>query len=686
MSATAEIFAPAIVRTHSGLITTYRPMESLTDKAVLEQLHQSIEQALDAGETQIVLDLAAVPLINSAALEEFLDYQDQFIRAGGWFKLSHASAIVREIFRITDLDKYISIVGEEPVQEIKRKKSAPSAERKRLGYILLDAELVTSQQIDEALKLQEKTGKRLGSIVISKGWVTDRDVLQLISGQLSVPYVRLQPAIYDPVVVELLDRNIARRLKVLPLFKVRGVLYLATPNPQAIPILDEVEEQLGCIVRPVLAGREDILRVLNERGPGAEYTSELISMVDDDFEVVEKHALSDYAAIDEMAGGSPVINLVNALIQRAVNDGASDIHIEAFRTQSRIRYRIDGLLYEFQAPKIELHAPMVSRLKVMANLNIAERRMPQDGRIQVFTQGRSVDLRFSSLPGLHGEKVVLRILDKSQAVFDLNGLGMSDTNLETLSKLLKTNNGLILVTGPTGSGKTTTLYSALNFLNSIEKNIVTIEDPVEYQMEIINQNEVRSDIGLGFAKLLKHVLRQDPDIIMVGEIRDRETAEIAVQSALTGHLVLSTLHTNDSVGAVIRMIDMGVEPYLLSSALIGVVAQRLVRTICQACRTESIAPPNIVERYGWQDRGKIRIARGRGCDQCYDSGYKGRMGIHETLETNTELQNLIMSNPGRDDLSAYMEKCGIVNLFQDGLERVLERRTTIEEVSRSISL
>ena len=627
-----------------------------------------------------------MPLINSAALEEFLDYQDRFIRAGGWFKLSHASAIVREIFRITDLDKYISIVGEEPVQEIKRKKTAPSAERKRLGDILVEAELVTSQQIAEALKLQEKTGKRLGSIVISKGWVTDRDVLQLISGQLSVPYVRLQPAIYDPVVVELLDRNIARRLKVLPLFKVRGVLYLATPNPQAIPILDEVEEQLGCIVRPVLAGREDILRVLNERGPGAEYTSELISMVDDDFEVVEKNALNDHAAIDEMAGGSPVINLVNALIQRAVNDGASDIHIEAFRTQSRIRYRIDGLLYEFQAPKIELHAPMVSRLKVMANLNIAERRMPQDGRIQVFTQGRSVDLRFSSLPGLHGEKVVLRILDKSQAVFDLNGLGMSDTNLETLSKLLKTNNGLILVTGPTGSGKTTTLYSALNFLNSIEKNIVTIEDPVEYQMEIINQNEVRSDIGLGFAKLLKHVLRQDPDIIMVGEIRDRETAEIAVQSALTGHLVLSTLHTNDSVGAVIRMIDMGVEPYLLSSALIGVVAQRLVRTICQACRTESIAPPNIVERYGWQDRGKIRIARGRGCDQCYDSGYKGRMGIHETLETNIDLQNLIMSNPGRDDLSAYMEKSGIVSLFQDGMERVLEGRTTIDEVSRSISL
>jgi type IV pilus assembly protein PilB len=470
------------------------------------------------------------------------------------------------------------------------------------------------------------------------------------------------------------------------LFKVRGVLFLATANPQAIPILDEVEEHVGCSVRPILAGREDILKMLNEQVPGVEYASELIGMVDDDFEVVENLILSDYAAIDEMAGGSPVINLVNALIQRAVNDGASDIHIEAFRTYSRIRFRIDGLLYEFQSPKIELHAPMVSRLKVMANLNIAERRLPQDGRIQVFTQGRSVDLRFSSLPGLHGEKVVLRVLDKNQAVFNLDGLGMSDVNLQTLTKLLKSNNGLILVTGPTGSGKTTSLYSALNYLNSIEKNIVTIEDPVEYQMDIINQNEVRTDIGLTFAKLLKHVLRQDPDIIMVGEIRERETAEIAVQSALTGHLVLSTLHTNDSIGAITRMIDMGVEPYLLSSALIGVVAQRLVRTVCPACRTDSIAPPDLIERHGWQGRGKVRLARGRGCQQCYDSGYKGRMGIHETIETDTDLQSLIMSSPGRDDLTAFMEKRGVVSLFKDGMERVLEGRTTIEEVARSISI
>ena len=343
------------------------------------------------------------------------------------------------------------------------------------------------------------------------------------------------------------------------------------------------------------------------------------------------------------------------------------------------------MLYEFQSPRIELHAPMVSRLKVMANLDISERRLPQDGRIQVNTQGRLVDLRFSSLPGLFGEKVVLRVLDKSQAVLDIDRLGIADTNLETLKRLLKRSNGLILVTGPTGSGKTTSLYSALQFLNSIEKNIVTIEDPVEYQMDIINQNQVRSDIGLSFAKILKHVLRQDPDIIMVGEIRERETAEIAVQAALNGHLVLSTLHTNDSIGAVTRMIDMGVEPYLLSSALVGVVAQRLVRTICPSCRTTYLAPPELVAQYGWQDKGKVKLAQGRGCTDCYDSGYKGRLAIHEILETNTELQRLIISSPSRDELTAYLEAKNVRGLFDDGLDRVLSGLTTAEEVARAIS-
>ena len=351
-----------------------------------------------------------------------------------------------------------------------------------------------------------------------------------------------------------------------------------------MPAFDEVSERLQCEVRPVLARKEDIEKMLSESLGLGDMQFDMVGDVDEDFAVIENLQIEDQAAIDDVAAGSPVINLVNSIIQRAVHDGATDIHLEPFRTHSRIRFRIDGLLYEFTAPRIELHPALVSRLKVMANLDIAERRMPQDGRIQVHTQGRSVDLRFSSLPGLYGEKVVLRILDKNQAILDVNKLNMSTDNLRIFKELLDANNGLILVTGPTGSGKTTSLYAALNYLKSIEKNIVTIEDPVEYQLDIINQNEVRDAIGLTFAKILKHVLRQDPDIVMVGEIRERETAEIAVQAALTGHLVLSTLHTNDAVGAVTRLIDMGVEPYLLSSALLGVVGQRLVRTICPNCK------------------------------------------------------------------------------------------------------
>jgi type IV pilus assembly protein PilB len=337
------------------------------------------------------------------------------------------------------------------------------------------------------------------------------------------------------------------------------------------------------------------------------------------------------------------------------------------------------------APRLDLHPALISRLKVMANLDIAERRMPQDGRIQVHTQGRSVDLRFSSLPGLHGEKVVLRVLDKNQSILDIDKLGMQAPNVEIYKRLLDRSYGLILVTGPTGSGKTTSLYSAINYLNSLEKNIVTIEDPVEYQLDIVNQNPVRENIGLGFAKMLKHVLRQDPDIVMVGEIRERETAEIAVQAALTGHLVLSTLHTNDSIGAVTRMIDMGVEPYLLSSALIGVVAQRLVRSVCPNCKTESLASPELIKQYGWEDEGRVRLSKGRGCVECYDAGYRGRIGIHEIIETDTDLQRLIIANASRDELTDYLQQHDVKLLFEDGLDRVLEGSTTIEEIWRVVN-
>ncbi|MGH8496713.1 MAG: ATPase, T2SS/T4P/T4SS family [Gammaproteobacteria bacterium] len=684
MSVVAETPSREVMRSRIGAITYLTPRESLNDEKSVLALRKAAEGCMSASETRLVIELTQVRLVDGRALEAFLDLQDELLKIGGWLKLAHVNSLLQEVFRFTGVTDYISYADDQSGTSSTRLPAVADGPRK-FGDLLVARGLVTQEQIEEALCLQAERGERIGKIIAAKGWVSEHKLLEALGEHLCVPVVDVRPGVFDPAAVRLLNKNVARRLCVLPLFKVRGVLYLATGKPQALPALDEVAEHVRCVVRPVLAQPELILGTVDESLSGADFTAELINDVDEDFEVVDGLVLDDYAAIDEMAAGSPVVNLVNSVIQRAVHDGASDIHIEPSRTKSRIRYRIDGVLYEYMAPRIELHPSIVSRLKVMANLDIAERRMPQDGRIQVRTQGRSVDLRFSSLPGLFGEKVVLRVLDKNQAILDVNKLGMSKHNVESFKTLLAHNHGLILVTGPTGSGKTTSLYAAINYLNSLEKNIVTIEEPVEYQLDIVNQNEVRANIGLTFAKMLKHVLRQDPDIIMVGEIREQQTAEIAVQAALTGHLVLSTLHTNDSVGAVTRMIDMGVEPYLLSSALIGVVAQRLVRTVCDACKTSSIAPPEIVERYGWTDARQVRLFRGRGCPDCYDSGFKGRIGIHETLRTDAALQRLIISNPGRDELRAFLAERKMKTLFDEGLDRVREGRTTIEEVTRVIS-
>jgi type IV pilus assembly protein PilB len=672
------------MRSRIGAVTYLTPKDSLADDRSVEALRKTAASCIAAGENRLVVELTHVRNVAGVALEAFVDLQDELVRLGGWLKLGHASPLLQEVFDFTGIADYVSYVDAPSGQSSSRLPVLLTRPHK-LGDLLLARGLVTQEQIDEALSLQQQRGEHLGKIIAAKGWVSEQKLLKALGEHLGIHSVDLRPGVFDPAAVRLLSKNVARRLCVLPLFKVREALYVATAKPQALPVLDEVAEQTGCVVRPVLAERAKIVGAIDESLSGSELSSDLIGSVDDDFEVVDNAPLDDYSAIDDMAAESPVVNLVNSIIQRAVRDGASDIHIEPSRTKSRIRYRIDGVLYEYMTPRSELHPPIVSRLKVMANLDIAERRMPQDGRIQVKTQGRSVDLRFSSLPGMYGEKIVLRVLDKNQVILDVNRLGMSPDNLETFKALLAHNYGLILVTGPTGSGKTTSLYAAINHLNSLEKNIVTIEDPVEYQLDLINQNEVRASIGLTFAKMLKHVLRQDPDIIMVGEIREKETAEIAVQAALTGHLVLSTLHTNDSVGAVTRMIDMGVEPYLLSSALIGVVAQRLVRTICEHCKTSYIAPSEVSERYGWDTAQQVRLAKGRGCPECYDSGYKGRMGIHETLRTDAPLQRLIMSNPSRDELTSYLKQRKSRLLFEDGLARVRSGETTVEEIMRVIS-
>ena len=610
MSEAATTSQKPITRVRIGVATHISPPGSLVGNELLQDLLLVVDNCVEGGEFKIIIDFKAVQSIDSLAISALLDLQDRLIKLGGWIKITGHNSIIGEVADITGLSDYVTFLNSNGQRDRKTSDDVSVGPGARLGDILVARELTTEARISEALKLQERLGKRMGQILIDKGWVAENDVLRALGEQLGVPFVRIRPGLFDPETAAILDKSIARRLGVLPLFRVRSTVYLATAKPQDMPTFEEVAERLQCDVRPVLARKEDILKLLNESLGIEDLSFDMVGDVDEDFAVIENLQLDDYSTIDEVAAGSPVVNLVNSIIQRAVHDGASDIHLEPFRTHSRIRFRIDGLLYEFTAPRIELHPALVSRLKVMANLDIAERRMPQDGRIQVHTQGRSVDLRFSSLPGLYGEKVVLRILDKNQAILDVNKLNMCADNLTIFKELLDANHGLILVTGPTGSGKTTTLYAALNYLKSIEKNIVTIEDPVEYQLDIINQNEVRGTIGLTFAKILKHVLRQDPDIVMVGEIRERETAEIAVQAALTGHLVLSTLHTNDAVGAVTRLIDMGVEPYLLSSALLGVVGQRLVRTICPSCSTEFLAPRELIEQFRLAGRGRRQAGAG----------------------------------------------------------------------------
>ncbi|MBI9082261.1 MAG: Flp pilus assembly complex ATPase component TadA [Desulfobacterales bacterium] len=555
--------------------------------------------------------------------------------------------------------------------------------RRRLGELLVAQGRVTPDDMTRMLRLQKQVGKPLGQILIQEQLLTEEELIPALAEQMGIPHVWLRKGLVDPSVVHVLPKELALRYKVVPMFCVNGILTLATADPDALFVFDEITKITGKDVQPVVCRDEDILAAIETAYTRDVDIEEVMTTLDEaNLEIVKTRDDRAVSELASLAEGSPVINLTHSILLKAVRDGASDIHLEPMKDRFQVRIRIDGILYEMMAPKIDMHPAVVSRLKVMANLDIAERRMPQDGRIQVNADGHAVDLRFSSMPGIHGEKVVIRILDQRKVILDINRLGFEAGTLKRFKSLLRQPHGLIQVCGPTGSGKTTTLYAAITMLNSPEKNIVTIEDPVEYQLNGVNQNQVNEGIGLSFAKFLKHALRQDPDILLVGEIRDRETAEIAIQASLTGHLVLSTMHTNDSPSAIARMLDMRVEPYMIASALLAAMAQRLVRCICPECKTGYYPSKSVLLELGLDENDKRRLVHGKGCGGCYDSGYRGRASLHEILAMDDDLQALILESPSSDALRQYLGKSGFRPLARDGREKVLAGLTTIEEIRR----
>ncbi|MDA1054756.1 MAG: ATPase, T2SS/T4P/T4SS family [Planctomycetota bacterium] len=560
----------------------------------------------------------------------------------------------------------------------------PSRRRRTpLGEQLVEAELLTRDELEDALKLQASKGQKLGEILLELGVITEDQMLPFIHRQLGIPSVKLREGVIDPTVVRILPREAAERLTALALFKVRGVLTVATPEPMNLEQLDELERVTALKVRPVFAFASNIQRmILRAYEDDFAVDSVTADMDESAVELQNDAAEIDLSSVESMVDGSPVINLVNYLILQSLRKGASDIHIEPTRKHTIVRFRVDGQLVEVLRPRHDIHPAIVSRIKVMGKMDIAEHRVPQDGRCQVIVEGKEVDLRISTLPTVLGEKVVLRVLDRRRVTFNLDKLGMPQESLANVKMLLARPYGLLLVTGPTGSGKTTTLYSALELIKSVHRNIITVEDPVEYQLELINQVQAEKSRQLTFATALRAILRQDPDIIMVGEIRDGETAQVAVQAALTGHLVLSTLHTNDSSGAVTRLRDMDVEAFKISAAVIGVIAQRLVRTICPKCRASYYPPADFLDSIHYKGDKRRSFARGEGCRDCYDTGFRGRLGIYEVLVIAPALREMISANANVEDIRKWFRANGGSTLLDEGLRMAEQELTSLEEVMR----
>jgi len=557
----------------------------------------------------------------------------------------------------------------------------------QLGQLLLERGVVTAEQIETALTEQKDKGHRklLGELLVEMGYCTDNQIASALAQAYGVPYAQASPKICDPKVLDILPREFLEEYIILPLFKVHDVLTVAVSEPTNVFLIDEIERLSGCKVQIVCSTSKDIKSTLQTYLPAANVFV-IDDIIDDegldDFTLIE-NITQDITNLEEMAGQSPVVKLVNYMLYNAVRENASDIHIEPDDKKLRVRYRVDGRLYEKICPPHQMHAAIVSRIKIMAELDIAQRRLPQDGGIHVLVEGRPIDLRVSVMPGNFGEKVVIRVIDPQKVLFNLESLGFTYENVRLFREVVQSPNGIVLVTGPTGSGKNTTLYAALSELNSEEVNICTVEDPVECNIRGINQFQVNQAAGFEFSTALRSLLRQDPDIVMVGEIRDHATATIAVQAALTGHLVLSTLHTNDAPGAVTRLLDLGVAPYLVSASLIAVLAQRLVRKICPNCKAE-YEPAASIRKAVEKDSGERTIFyRGVGCKKCRNTGFAGRIAIHELFVPSEEIMEMINERTSLKKLRTKALQNGMVSLQSDGIEKVKAGIVSIEEVLRT---
>ncbi|NHC39505.1 Flp pilus assembly complex ATPase component TadA [Bacillus sp. MM2020_1] len=544
--------------------------------------------------------------------------------------------------------------------------------RKRLGDLLIEEGLIKPEQLQSTME-EKDSNQKIGEALIQRGYITEQQLVEVLEFQLGIPHISLFHYPFETNLFSLISKETAKRNLIIPLKRDGNKLFVAMANPMDFIVIDDLRLSTGFQIEPAIATKDDILRTINKYYDVNDGFDELL----DELPQNEKGRADDITDLD-----SPIVRLVNQLLSNAVIQRASDIHIDPQETKIVIRYRVDGVLRVERVLPKTTQSVLIARIKIMSNLDITEHRIPQDGRIKLNLDFHPVDLRVSTLPTVYGEKIVMRILDMGSTLNDLNKLGFNALNMKRFTEMIEKPTGIVLITGPTGSGKSSTLYAALNRLNSEAVNIITIEDPVEYQLEGISQIQVNQNVGMTFAAGLRSILRQDPNIIMVGEIRDRETAEVAIRASLTGHLVLSTLHTNDSVGTVTRLLDMGVEPFLLASSLSGIVAQRLVRKVCRDCVEEQ--EPSKREREIFAKRGmKIdKILRGKGCSSCNMTGYKGRVALHEILVINEEIRRIVMNGESFQRLKEIAVKNKTIFLIDDGLLKVKQGLTTTEEVLR----